>query len=88
MGLHLSHREDAEVQEEGAVRGAREEIRDVLRKSVAAKESIEIVEDSVCVDYIHMCLRIAPKYAVAKVMGYLKGKSTLIMFDHHSEWGR
>ena len=64
----------------------REEVRDVLRKLVAAKDGIEILEGSVCVDHIHVCLRIAPKWSVAKVMGYLKGKSALIMFDHHPEW--
>lgn len=64
----------------------REEVRDVLRKLVAAKDGIEIVEGSVCRDRIHLCLRIAPKWSVAKVMGYLKGKSALIMFDRHPEW--
>ena len=39
-----------------------------------------------CVCHIHMCLRIAPKHSVAKVMGCLKGKSALIVFDHHPEW--
>ena len=67
-------------------REVREEVRDVLRKLVAAKDGVEIVEGSVCGDRIHLCLRIAPKWAVAKVMGYLKGKSALIMFDHHPEW--
>lgn len=67
---------------------AREEIRDVLRRLVDAKDGVELVEGSVCRDHIHMCLRIAPKHAVSKVMGYLKGKSALIMFDHHPEWRR
>lgn len=65
---------------------AGEEIRDVLRRPVAAKDGIEIPEGSVCIDHVHMCLRIASKWSVAKVMGYLKGKSALIMFDHHPEW--
>lgn len=64
----------------------REEIRDLLKTLVEAKDDIEIVEGSVCRDRIHMCLRIAPKYSVSKVMGYLKGKSSLILFDHHPEW--
>ena len=33
-----------------------------------------------------MCLRIAPKNSVDKVMGYIKGKSILSLFDHYSEW--
>ena len=68
----------------GAVR---EEIRDVPRKPVAAKDGMEILEGSVYVDRIHACLRIEPKWSVAKVMGHLKGKSALIMLDcHHPEW--
>jgi len=65
--------------------GVREEVRDVLRKLVAAKDGVEIVEGSVCRDHVHVCLRIAPKRSVSKVMGYLKGKSALTMFDHHPE---
>ena len=64
----------------------REEIRNTLRMLVEAKDGIEIVEGSVCRDHIHLCLRIAPKHSVSKVMGYLKGKSSLVMFDHHPEW--
>ena len=65
---------------------AREEIRDVLKRLIEAKRDIELVEGSICRDHVHICLRIAPKYSVSKVMGYLKGKSALIMFDHHPEW--
>jgi len=66
--------------------GCRREIKDTLTMLVGAKEGIEIVEGSVCSDHIHVCLRIAPKYSVSRVMGYLKGKSSLILFDHHPEW--
>jgi putative transposase len=52
---------------------------------VGAKDGLEIVEGSVCIDHIHLCLRIAPKHSVSKVMGYLKGKSSLMLFDHHPE---
>ena len=34
-----------------------------------------------CVDHIHMCVKIPPKYSVAQVMGYLKGKSSLMIFE-------
>lgn len=64
----------------------REEVGNTLAKLVEAKDGIEIVEGSVCRDHIHMCLRIAPKHSVGKVMGYLKGKSSLILFGHHPEW--
>ena len=64
----------------------RMEVRDVLRRLVEAKDGVEVLEGSVCTDHVHMCLRIAPKHSVSKVMGYLKGKSALILFDHHPEW--
>ena len=35
-------------------------------------------------DHIHMLISIPPKYSVAQVMGYLKGKSSLMIFDRHS----
>jgi putative transposase len=62
----------------------RVEVRDILRRLVEAKDGVELVEGSVCRDHIHVCLRIAPKHSVAKVMGYLKGKSSLLMFDRHA----
>ncbi len=64
----------------------REGVGSVFRQLVAVEGGIAIQEGGVCVGHIHMCLRIAPKHSVAKVMGCLKGKSALIVFDHHPEW--
>jgi putative transposase len=59
----------------------RKEIGAILRKLCDYK-GIEIVEANACVDHIHMCLRIPPKYSVAQIMGcYLKGKSSLMIFE-------
>ena len=33
------------------------------------------------IDHIHMCVKIPPKYSVAQIMGYLKGKSSLMIFE-------
>ena len=49
---------------------------------------IEIVEGAMCIDHVHLSLRIPPKYSVAQVMGYLKGKSSLKLFDEHPELRR
>lgn len=38
----------------------------------------------VCPDYVHMLVSIPPKYSVASIMGYLKGKSSLMIFDRHA----
>ncbi len=49
-------------------------------------DGAEIVEGSACVDHIHICLRIAPKHAVSKVVGKLKGKSAIVLRERHQEW--
>jgi putative transposase len=47
-------------------------------------KGIEILEAKACVDHIHMCLRIPPKYSVASIVGYLKGKSAILVFERYS----
>ena len=61
----------------------REDIGKILRKLCEQKE-VEILEAEACPDHIHMLLSIPPKYRVAQVMGYLKGKSSLMIFDRHA----
>lgn len=56
----------------------RRTIGEILRKLCEYK-GIEIVEANACVDHIHMCIKIPPKYSVA--LGYLKGKSSLMIFE-------
>ena len=51
----------------------------ILRKLCEQKE-IEIIEAELCQDHIHMLIKIPPKFSVAQIMGYLKGKSTLMIF--------
>ena len=55
----------------------------ILRK-LCEQKGIEIIEAEACPDHIHMLLSIPPKYSVAQVMGYLKGKSSLMIFDRHA----
>ena len=45
---------------------------------------IEIIEAECCKDHIHMLVRIPPKYSVSEIMGYLKGKSSLMIFERHA----
>ena len=65
----------------------RREVTEVVRQLLANKK-IEIVEGAVCSDHIHMSVRIPPKYAVSEIMGYVKGKSALMLYDRHPEWRR
>ena len=45
------------------------------------RKGVEIIEAEACPDHIHMLVNIPPKYSVAEIMGYLKGKSSLMIFD-------
>jgi putative transposase len=45
---------------------------------------VEVIEGNACGDHIHMCLSIPPKYSVSAIIGYLKGKSTMILFERYS----
>ena len=48
------------------------------------RKGIEILEEECCSDHVHMLVRILPKYAVSQIVGYLKGKSSLMIFDRHA----
>ena len=56
------------------------EIGKILRMLCKQKE-VEIIEAELCPDHVHMLVKIPPKMSVASFIGYLKGKSTLIIFD-------
>ena len=47
-------------------------------------KGVEIIEGHLMVDHIHMLVSIPPKYSVSQFMGYLKGKSSLMIFDRHA----
>ena len=49
-------------------------------------QNIEIIEGAVCADYVHLCVCIPPKTSISSFMGYLKGKSTLMIYDRHKEY--
>ena len=57
---------------------------DVFRTLASQKES-EIEEGHLMPDHVHMLISIPPKYAVAQVVGYLKGKSAIHIARHHGE---
>ena len=63
----------------------RKEIGEILRKLCGYKE-VEVLSGSIGSDHIHMCLKIPPKLTISQFMGYLKGKSALMIFDKHPEY--
>ena len=61
----------------------RADIRDIVKRLCMYK-GIEIIEGHMMLDHVHLLLEIAPKYSVSQIMGYLKGKSALEIFDKHA----
>ena len=59
------------------------DIGNILRKLCEYK-GVEIIEAEACPEHIHMLISIPPKYSVSQIMGYLKGKSSLMIFDRHA----
>ena len=56
----------------------------VILRRLCEQKGVEIIEAELCPDHIHMLVSIPPKYSVASIMGYLKGKSSLMIFDRHA----
>ena len=55
----------------------------IIRKLCEVKK-VEILEANACSDHIHLLVKIPPNISVAQFMGYLKGKSSLMIFDRHA----
>ena len=58
-------------------------IRDIIR-TLCQWKGVEIIEGEVCPDHIHMLVEIPPSISVSSFVGYLKGKSTLMIFERHA----
>ena len=61
----------------------RADIGKILRE-LCERKDIDIIEAQLCPDHVHMLIRIPPKFSVSEIMGYLKGKSSLMIFDRHA----
>ena len=61
----------------------KKDIGEILRKLCEQKDVV-IIEAEACPDHIHMLVSIPPHISIAQFMGYLKGKSTLMIFDRHA----
>jgi len=65
----------------------RRDVGQIIRKLCEYK-GVGLVEGKACIDHVHLCLSIPPKYAVATIVGYLKGKSAMVVFERHSKLKR
>lgn len=53
----------------------------IMIRKLCQYKGVEIIEVEACPDHIHMLLSIPPKFSIAQIMGYLKGKSSLMIFE-------
>ena len=69
----------------------KDDVREIL-KTLCTYKKVKIVSGAVCGDHIHICVEIPPKLSVSEFMGYLKGKSALMLYDKHpkerSKWNK
>lgn len=60
------------------------DVREIIKKLCEYK-NVEIIDGAVCSDHVHLSVSLPPKISVSDFVGYLKGKSALMIFDKHPE---
>ena len=69
----------------------KQDVREIITTLCKYKD-VEIISGAVCSDHVHLGVSIPPKMSVSSFMGYLKGKSTLMLYDRHpklqSKWDK
>ena len=67
------------------------DMREII-KTLCQYKKVEIIEGAVCADHVHLCISVPPKISISDFVGYLKGKSALMIHDRHpelaSKWNR
>ncbi len=62
----------------------RNDVREII-STLCKYKDVEIIAGAVCIDDVHLSVAIPPKISILSFMGYLKGKSTLMLYDRHPE---
>ena len=60
------------------------DVREIF-ETLCKYKQVDIIAGVVCIDHVHLSVAIPPKLSVSQFMGYLKGKSTLMIYDRHPE---
>ncbi len=82
--MPVSYSIHTKVSEEGTVWKLKRDVREII--SILCKyKDVQIIDGAVCEDHIHLSVAILPKLSISSFMGYLKGKSTLMIYDRHPE---
>ena len=64
----------------------KDDVRNII-KTLCSYRKVEIIAGAICADHVHLCVSIPPKLSISDFVGYLKGKSALMIFDKHPELG-
>ena len=81
--MPISHRFIPQYRKKVLYGKVREDVREILN-TLCKYKNVEIIAGAVCVDHVHLSVAIPPKLSVSDFMGYLKGKSSLMIFDRHA----
>jgi putative transposase len=91
ISLPISHRVHTEVSQEGTVWAPSTGCKKIITGLCKYKE-VTIISGAVCIDHVHLSVSIPPKISISNFIGYLKGKSTLMLYDRHpdlqSKWDK
>ena len=61
----------------------RDDVREII-STLCKYKDVDIIAGAVCIDHVHLSVAIPPKISISSFMGYLKGKSALMIFDKHA----
>ena len=56
----------------------------MILRNLCERKRVEIIEANACIDHIHMLISVPTKISISSFMGYLKGKSSLAIFERHA----
>lgn len=62
----------------------KEDVREIIN-TLCRYKNVEIIAGAVCIDHVHISVAIPPIISISEFMGYLKGKSTRMVYDKHPE---
>ncbi len=83
--MHLPYCFYPEIQEKNNVWGNEKNLVEIIKKLCEMKQ-VSLIDGRICKNHIHIYVAIPPKMSVSEFMSYLKGKSTLMLFDRHPEY--
>ncbi len=81
--MQVPHCVCTEVSQKSNLQRDQSDIGKILRK-LCEQKHVEIIEAEMCPDHVHMLVSIPPHLSVSQFVGYLKGKSSLMIFDRHA----